>query len=1060
MLGVSAMGGLVLISLSLCLISGEAVDLSEKSQLLELKNAIVDPHNLLSTWKSTNPNHCSWFGITCNLHGRVSELRLPGGNFAKSGSCFSSKYSDLALHGFGIVRDCSSFKKGKSLGGKLSNVIGKFSELMVLSLPFNQIGGELPTGIWGLKNLEVIDVEGNSMTANLSMIDFTHLKNLKVLNLGFNRLFGEIPNSLSDCQDLSVLNLAGNRIEGIVPAFLGNFVKLKGINLSLNRFMGSLMDGFWSNCHVLEHVDLSSNFLNGKIPKSFGNCSKLRTMLLFSNSFSGNLPFELGNLRMLEILDVSRNNLGGIIPTSIGNCLNLSILVLSTDFSDHHRDGSIKDGNFFESSVPLQVAMLPNLKLIWAPNANLDGEFPRNWGDCQALRMVNLAGNHLKGEISGVFENCPNLRFLNVSSNRISGVLDEKLHLGSMTMFDVSRNLMFGSIPEFTIAPFCGLNSLHRFDHETVYLSYFAHKSRLENHLPFSRFTRAMIHDFSDNNFTGSIPLFPMISEFTSLGRTGIDYAFLAGGNMLSGGLFHGNLSKICNNLNGLFINVSNNIISGEIPTNVGVNWKCLKFLDASKNQISGQIPVSLVNLRNLTVLLLNNNQLSGEVPLGRLDLKSGFKFNFSFNNLSGSIAMDRDAINCNRLIGNPLLRRCQFVSLSSVPTQEPWAVGLESLNSTVSSNSNGGKKGMSSFELVLIIVPSVIVIILIALIIVYLYLRKRKPNSAVSGSSAAAGMSSRPPPPPRSSGQPEPLVVFKEIGVELTLDSVVQATGNFTSRNCIGSGGFGSTYRAEISPGTTVAVKRLTIEMCQGLPQFNAEIRSLGRIRHPNLVTLIGYYASSSEMFLVYNYLAGGNLEKFILERSIRVIGFKILHKIALDVANALYFLHDQCKPRILHRDVKPSNILLDEDFNAYLSDFGLARLLDDFETHVTTGVAGTFGYVAPEYALTCHASEKADVYSYGVMLLELISDKRALDSSFSSQENGYTIVSWAVMLRQEGRAQEVFAAGLWEAGAEDILVELLHLGLQCTAESVAMRPTMRQVVRKLKQIQPASEC
>nr|XP_043606122.1 LRR receptor-like serine/threonine-protein kinase RPK2 [Erigeron canadensis] len=718
--------------------------------------------------------------------------------------------------------------------------------------------------------------------------------------------------------------------------------------------------------------------------------------------------------------------------------------------------GRVSELRISGGSIPSEVTMLPTLKLIWAPSSNLDGEFPKIWGKCRSLSMVNLAANHLKGEISGVFENCQNVYFLNVSSNRISGVLDGNLLVRCMTVFDVSRNLMFGSIPEFKNIPCGSLNNLEQFDQGDVYLFHFAHKTRVESRLPLSQFTIAMIHDFSDNNFTGSVPLLPIVSRLRSHEKKvkQIDYAFQAGGNKLSRGLFRDNPSINCSDLKGLFINVSNNIISGGISSNVGVNWECLKFLDASKNKISGHIPKSLVHLRNLTVLLLNNNRLSGEIPSGFFNLESRLKFNFSFNNFSGSIKIDRDAVNCKSIIGNPLLHRCQYFALSSIPPQEPWPVGFESLNSTVSSDSGGKKKGMSSFELILIIVPSIIVVILVALVIVYLYFRKRKPTSEV----ALTSLPSRP--PARPHGQQEPVVVFKEIGVRLTLDSVVEATGNFTSRNCIGSGGFGSTYRAEISSGTTVAVKRLTVEMCQGVPQFNAEIRSLGRIRHPNLVTLIGYYASTSEMFLIYNYLPGGNLERFILERPARDKGLKVLHKIALDVANALYFLHDQCRPRIIHRDVKPSNILLDENFNAYLADFGLARLLDDFETHVTTGVAGTFGYVAPEYALTCRASEKADVYSYGVVLLELISDKRALDKSFSTQRNGYTIVSWALMLRREGRQKEVFSAGLWEAGPEDVLLELLHLGLLCSADSVTGRPTMRQVVRKLRQIQPASDC
>ncbi|KAL8117224.1 hypothetical protein AgCh_015214 [Apium graveolens] len=301
-------------------------------------------------------------------------------------------------------------------------------------------------------------------------------------------------------------------------------------------------------------------------------------------------------------------------------------------------------------------------------------------------------------------------------------------------------------------------------------------------------------------------------------------------------------------------------------------------------------------------------------------------------------------------------------------------------------------------------------------------------------------------------------VTVFTDIGVPLSFENVVRATGSFNASNCIGNGGFGATYKAEISPGVLVAIKRLSVGRFQEVQQFDAEIKTLGRLRHPNLVTLIGYHASETEMFLIYNYLPGGNLEKFIQERSTRAVDWRILHKIALDIALALAYLHDQCVPRVLHRDVKPSNILLDEDFNAYLSDFGLARLLGTSETHATTGVAGTFGYVAPEYAMTCRVSDKADVYSYGVVLLELISDKKALDPSFSSYGNGFNIVAWACMLLRQGRAKEFFTAGLWDAGPHDDLVEVLHLAVVCTVETLSTRPTMKQVVRRLKQLQPAS--
>ncbi|GFY86946.1 receptor-like protein kinase 2 [Actinidia rufa] len=298
-------------------------------------------------------------------------------------------------------------------------------------------------------------------------------------------------------------------------------------------------------------------------------------------------------------------------------------------------------------------------------------------------------------------------------------------------------------------------------------------------------------------------------------------------------------------------------------------------------------------------------------------------------------------------------------------------------------------------------------------------------------------------------------VTIFTDIGVPFTFEDVVRATRSFNASNCIGSGYFWSTYKAEISPGVLVAIKRFESGRFQVVQQFDAEIRTLGRLRHPNLVTLIGYHASETEMFLIYNYLPGGNLKKFIQERS---TDWRILHKIALDIARALAYLHDQCVPRVLHRDVKPSNILLDDDYNAYLSNFGLARLLGTSETHATTDMAGTVGYIAPEYAMTGRVSDKADVYSYGVVLLELISDTKALDPSFSSFGNSFNIVEWACMLLRQGRAKEFFTAGLWDVGPHDDLVEVLHLAVVCTVESLSTRPTMTQVVRRLKQLQPPS--
>ncbi|CAI0390796.1 unnamed protein product [Linum tenue] len=621
----------------------------EKSALLDFKSSVSDPHgNLLSAW---NPelHHCAWAGVACNSRSEVVSIRIHGGG-----------------------------RRGK-LVGKLSPLIGKLSKLRVLSLPFNDLGGEIPSEIWGLKELEVLDLQGNLFTGEYSGQFGVGLTKLRVLNLGFNRIHGEIPASISRFASLQVLNLAGNNLIGRIPEFVGSFLELKELNLAHNKLNGTVPFELGFHCEFLEHIDLSGNLLIGTVPPVLGNCHQLRTLSLNSNRFT-----EL-------------------------------------------------------------TTTLPHVKVLWSPSANVESEVPRN-----------------------------------------------------------AR-------------------------------------------------------------------------------------------------------------------------------------------------------------------------------------------------------------------------------SLATADSEE------------TASSTSAASHGLSPIEIASIVSASAIVSVLIVLVVLFFYMRKWTPNARVQVS------------------EPKEIIEFVPIGVPLLYEDIVQATGNFNTRNCIGNGGFGATYKAEIAPGTLVAVKRLSVGRFQGFQQFHAEIKALGRVRHPHLVTLIGFHASETEMFLIYNYLPGGNLESFIRGRSAATVQWKILHKIAFHIARALAYLHDQCAPRILHRDVKPSNILLDDEFNAYLSDFGLARLLGTSETHATTGVAGTFGYVAPEYAMTCRVSEKADVYSYGVVLLELMSDKKALDPSFSSQENGFNIVSWASLLLRHGRAKEVFTAGLWESSPHDDLVEMLHLAITCTDDTLSTRPTMKSVVQRLRQIRPS---
>lgn len=1102
---------------------------SDISALLQFKNSVSDSFGLLSSWNEMGSHHCSWRGVSCDSNSRVVSLNITGNGGGEGGgnpnsnpfSCFD--FSEFPLYGLGIRRNCLG-SSGK-LVGKLSPLIGKLSELRILSLPFNGLGGEIPREIWGLDNLEVLDLEGNSINGKLPL---RFNRNLRILNLGFNKIEGEIPSSLSNFVRLELLNLAGNRVNGTIPSFVG---RLKGVYLSYNRLGGAIPSEIGENCQQLEHLDLSGNFLVHGIPATLGNCGGLRTLLLYSNMLEESIPAEIGRLQKLEVFDVSRNTLSGSIPRQLGNCTQLSVIVLSNLFNPIPKKNFTEDNpsleqlssmyddfNYFQGVMPGEITSLPRLRILWSPRATLEGQFPSNWGACANLETINLALNFFTGEIPASLSRCKKLHFLDVSSNKLTGELVSELPVPCLNVFDVSGNLLSGSIPGFYKSTCPPISSLDEYSSDldnlsSPYQAFFASKAQVGNPLQLHKEDDwlVVIHNFGKNNFTGNLPSMPVAPE--RLGKHTV-YAFLVGENKFVDA-FPGSLFEKCGGLDALILNISNNKLSGQIPAEVGKMCRSLQLLDASQNQISGSIPtgvgdlVSLVslnlsqnllqgqipislgqirelkflslagnnltglipsslgqlhslevldlssnsltgeipkdigNLKSLTVLLLDKNKLSGKIPSGLANVTTLSTFNVSFNNLSGPLPSNSNLMKCNSALGNPFIRSCPMYTLTDSYSDsqgrggdsQPYAASPSEVPTQGS-----GSSGLNSIEIASVTSASAIVSVLIALIVLFFYTRKWNSKSKVGGSTR------------------KEVTVFTDIGVPLSFDCVVRATGNFNASNCIGSGGFGATYKAEISAGALVAIKRLAVGRFQGIQQFHAEIKTLGRLRHANLVTLIGYHASETEMFLIYNYLPGGNLEKFIQERSTRAVDWRILHKIALDIARALAYLHDQCVPRVLHRDVKPSNILLDDDFNAYLSDFGLARLLGTSETHATTGVAGTFGYVAPEYAMTCRVSDKADVYSYGVVLLELLSDKKALDPSFSPYGNGFNIVQWACLLLRQGRAKEFFTSGLWDAGPHDDLVEVLHLAVVCTVDSLSTRPTMRQVVRRLKQLQPPS--
>ncbi|KAK4254432.1 hypothetical protein QN277_009817 [Acacia crassicarpa] len=1006
--------------------------------LLSFKDSVSsDSSGLLSGWtKESSESYCQWHGVTCEnrLSGRVIALNLTG------------------------LR-----------GGKLTPSIGDMSEIRVLSLPHNMFSGEIPETLGKLRLLEVLELQGNNLS-------------------------GRIPNQMSYLPSLGILNLSNNAFSGAIPGKLIGSGNVSVIDLSNNQLSGPIVDSFNTVVETLIHLKLSHNFLTGKIPSEIGKCRNLRTLLLDGNILEGSIPYEIGNMTELRLLDVSRNSLTGRIPKEIANCRKLSVLVL-TDLLDDNAspDESLANSfrgefNAFVGNIPPQVLLLSSLEILWAPRANLGGRLPRGWTDSCSLRVLNLAENYIVGGIPQTLGMCRNLTFLDLSSNNLVGYLPSKhLQVPCMVYFNVSWNNLSGTLPGFGKES-CDLSRTLGDVHVDILVW-----ESLMDALDGSVSDDAVVinHDFSWNSFTGSLPLFSLVGTTDSK----FSYTLSLNNNKFSGTLPYLLVSN-CNDLKILKVNLSVNQLSGgnsqkllldclkltefeaaynqiegsidphigdytmlqrldlrgnkltgslpdqlgslkemkwmllgvndltgEIPSQLG-QLDSLVVLDLSHNALIGTIPASLTNATTLETLLLDHNQLNGEIPSSFSTLSSLVGFDVSFNNLSGHIPHLHRPSDCDYFKGNVHLHSCPD-PYSASPAYIPLPLEVQRWHR---------RKKMKT--IIIAVVSSVsVVLCLLGIVLVVTFGRNKFGRL--------------------SSLRSRLLVTFQDGPIELSYDNVVTATGNFSLQNLIGTGGFGSTYKAELSPGFLVAIKRLSIGKFQGIQQFETEIRTLGRIRHKNLVTLIGYYVGEAEMFLIYNFLSGGNLETFIHDNSDKNMLWPIIYKIAIDIAEAITYLHYSCVPRIVHRDIKPSNILLDEDHNAYLSDFGLARLMEVSETHATTDVAGTFGYVAPEYATTCRVSDKADVYSFGVVLLELMSGRKSLDPSFSEYGNGFNIVPWAKLLMTEGRSSELFSPALWEAGPEEKLLGLLKIALICTVETLSIRPSMKHVLEKLKQLE-----
>ncbi|KAJ7981918.1 Receptor-like kinase [Quillaja saponaria] len=297
-------------------------------------------------------------------------------------------------------------------------------------------------------------------------------------------------------------------------------------------------------------------------------------------------------------------------------------------------------------------------------------------------------------------------------------------------------------------------------------------------------------------------------------------------------------------------------------------------------------------------------------------------------------------------------------------------------------------------------------------------------------------------------------MVMFRSpILQSLTSDIFLKKTLKLSNKDIIGSGGYGTVYRLMIDDSKAFAVKRLNRGSADRDRGFERELEAMGDIKHRNIVTLHGYYTAPHYNLLIYELMPNGSLDAFLHGRTMekKLLDWPTRYRIAIGAARGIAYLHHDCIPHIIHRDIKSSNILLDQNMEARVSDFGLATLLEPNKTHVSTVVAGTFGYLAPEYFDTGRATAKGDVYSFGVVLLELLTGKKPTDEAFT--EEGTKLVTWVKAVVQEKKEEYVLDSSLEDCPVDEVN-NVFYISLMCLEPEPSKRPTMVEVVKLLEEI------
>ncbi|TXG74553.1 hypothetical protein ES288_1Z033900v1 [Gossypium darwinii] len=797
-------------------------------------------------------------------------------------------------------------------------------------------------------------------------------------NIEVGDRFGKL--NFSSFPNLVLLDLSDHQIRGKIPHQIGDLSALK-------------------------YLDLSSCGLSGELPPSLGKLTQLEFLdISYNDNINGSIPPQLGNLENLVTLNLSQCGIVGPIPSALGQLTSLQSLILSW--------------NRINGSIPLEIGYLRNLTDLSLSSNGIVGPIPSALGQLTSLQSLSLSGNQINGSIPLEIGYLRNLTFLGLYNNRLVDSIPITLYqLTNLEILYLHNNQLQGSIPS------C-VGSLSKMQDLAL------GSNLLKGPIPqeICNLANLTLLYLSESKLTGSIP--SCIGSLSKMLYLSLD------SNLLKGPI----PQEICNLANLTSLYLSQNKLTGSIPSCVGSLSKML-YLSLGSNLLKGPIPQEICNLANLTSLYLSQNKLTGSIPscIGSLskmlDLSLGSNLlkgsipkeigklfdlsylNLSFNQLSGPIPILSatklriiDAGNgCNKISPDP------FEGNSDLsPYMCPTPL-------TKIANSSRIPYYIKTF------LP-IAILFTFSILGCLLFSRFKLKNNHVSVQ-------------PTKNGD---LCSIWNYDGKIAYEDIVAATEDFDFRYCIGVGGYGSVYKAKLPCGKVVALKKLhhlEAENPTFDKSFRNEIKFLSEIRHRNIVKLHGFCLHRRSMFLIYEYMEKGSL--FCnLRDEVNAVDMDWTKRVEIikGIAHALSYLHHDCCPPIVHRDISSNNVLLNSSFEAFVADFGTARMLD-LDSSYQTIIVGTCGYVAPELAYTMIVTEKCDVYSFGVVALEILMGKHP-EEMLSWLSSPTSLVNMKLIDVLDNRLPLPTSQLVTQN-----LVHVATLAFACLNPQPKSRPTMKEV-------------